>query len=131
VLWVRSAANQGLLAEASRACAHGIQRHPDSAELSYLRSVLMLQAARPADAMAAARRSLYLDRHFVVSHLAMADASVRAGDPARAARSLRTAARLLSSMAPDAVVPGSDGETVNRLRQNVAARIALLGEAAA
>ena len=88
VLLIRALANLGQLDQAGRVCAAALDRDRDVAELHYLHSILLMESGRPADAAAAARRALYLDRELVVAHLALATASARARAtaPARNAR---------------------------------------------
>jgi chemotaxis protein methyltransferase CheR len=128
-LWViraRALANRGLLQDAERVCVAALDRHRTSPELLYLHSMLLGQAARHTEAAAAARAALYLDRSFVVAHLALADASARAGRRPDARRALRNAARLLEGLPPEAEVAGTDGERAGRLAELVRMRLQLL-----
>jgi chemotaxis protein methyltransferase CheR len=131
IVLVRALANRGELEAAGRACAAALDRHRTSAELAYLHAVLLAEAGRHADAVAAARRSLYLDRGLVVAHLALGGALARLGDTEGARRSARNARRLLAGMLPDAIVPGSDGEPASRLAEMAGVQLQLLKEAAA
>jgi chemotaxis protein methyltransferase CheR len=131
IVLVRALANRGELEAAGRSCAAALDRHSTSAELAYLHAVLLAEAGRHADAVAAARRSLYLDRGLVVAHLALGGALARLGDIEGARRSARNARRLLAGMPPDAIVPGSDGEPVSRLAEMAGVQLQLLKEAAA
>jgi chemotaxis protein methyltransferase CheR len=115
VLLVRALANLGRLSEAGRACASALDAERDVAELHYLHSVLLMESGRPADAAAAAKRALYLDRGMIVAQLAVATAAARSGDSAAATRALATAERLLAGLPPGTVVPASDGEAAGRL----------------
>jgi chemotaxis protein methyltransferase CheR len=131
IVLVRAHANRGDLAAAGRACATALERHAGAAELHYLLAVLLGEAERVADAAAAARRALYLDRSLVVAHLALGGALGRLGDTDGARRALRNAERLLAAMPPDTVVPASDGEPAGRLVEMARVQMRLLGEAAA
>ena len=131
IVLVRALANRGELEAAGRSCAAALDRHSTSAELAYLHAVLLAEAGRHADAVTAARRSLYLDRGLVVAHLALGGALARLGDIEGARRSARNARRLLAGMPPDAIVPGSDGEAVSRLAEMAGVQLQLLKEAAA
>jgi chemotaxis protein methyltransferase CheR len=73
------------------------------------------------------RRALYLDRHLVVAHLALAAVLTRTGETDAARRALRNAARVLGEMPDAAVVAASDGERAGRLVETVRAHLALLG----
>jgi chemotaxis protein methyltransferase CheR len=128
--WLRALANQGCLEDAGEVAQRAIQVQGPTAELLYLHAVLLLQAGRAADAAAALRRALYLDRDFVVAHLTLADAQQRTADPAGARRSLRNAAALLSALPAETEVPASDGETAGRMAELVRVKLRLLDEAA-
>jgi chemotaxis protein methyltransferase CheR len=130
VYWVRALANQGRLEEADRVCSKGLETWRDSAELSYLRSVLLLHANRPREASVSARQALYIDRGSIVAHLALADARMRLGERASAGVALTNALRLLRALPEGTVVPASDGEVSHRMREMVAARLRLLRNAA-
>ena len=129
VAWVRALANEGCLDEAHRVVDRARALHPSSAELLYLRAVLLIQTGRVDDAAAAARQALYLDRGLVVAHLALADAEGRAGGVEAARRSLRNAAALLAQLPQAEPVAASDGEPAGRLAQLVRSNLALLGAA--
>ena len=113
---VRTLANLGRLREAGDACAAALDRYRASTELTYLHTILLSEAGRHADAAAAARQALYLDRTMIVAlHLALGSALRRTGDMDR--RSLApspTPVALLDVMPSDAVVPASGGELVTR-----------------
>ncbi len=131
IVLVRALANRGELKAAGQACAAAVDRHRPSAELAYLHAVLLAEAGRHAEAAGAARRALYLDRGLVVAHLALGVALAHLGDTAGARRAVRNAARLLAGMAPEAVVPASDGEPAGRLAEMARVQLQLLGGAAA
>jgi len=131
IVLVRAHANRGDLAAAGRACAAALERHASDGELHYLHAVLLGEAERVADAAAAARRALYLDRSLVVAHLALGSALGRLGDTEGARRAFRNAERLLAAMPPDTVVPASDGEPAGRLVEMARVQVRLLSEAAA
>jgi chemotaxis protein methyltransferase CheR len=131
IVLIRAHANRGDLAAAGRVCAAALERHANAAELHYLHAVLLGEADRGADAAAAARRALYLDRGLVVAHLALGGALARLSNTDGARRAFRNAERLLVGMPPAAVVPASDGEPAGRLVEMARVQLRLLGEAAA
>ena len=128
VVLVRSLANGGDLEAAGRACTAALDRHRTCAELAYLHGVLLSEAGRPADAAAALRACLYLDRTLVVAHLALAlaGALTRLDDLIGAHRALRNAERLLAPLPLDAQVPAADGERAGRLTAVARAQRTLL-----
>ena len=127
IAWVRSLANGGRIAEAGETVARAMEQLGATPELLYLHAVLLLQSGRSADAAAAARRALYMDRSLVVAHLTLAEAQRRTGNMDAARRSLRNATSLLASLPAQAIVPASDGETAGRLAELVQAKLRLLG----
>lgn len=130
VLWIRALANTGSLGDAGHVAARALEAIGPVAELLYLHGVLLVQAGRPADAAAALRRALYLDRQFVVAHLTLADAQQSVGNTEGARRSLRNAAALLEAMPVEDTVRGSDGEKAGRLKELVRVKLQLLTDAA-
>ena len=127
IVLVRALANRGDLAGAGRACAAAMDVHRTSPELAYLHAALLAEAGHHANAAAAARRALYLDRGFIVAHLTLGDALARLEDREGARRALRAARRLLAAMAPQQSVPASDGESARRLDEMARLRMDLLG----
>ncbi len=123
IVYVRSVANQGRLHEAGELCARALELHPLDAELHYLHATLLAEAGWYADAAAAARRAIYLDRHFVMGHLLLGDALSRTGDSGGARISFANAAHLLEAMDASAMVTASDGVPAARLRQVAALRL--------
>jgi chemotaxis protein methyltransferase CheR len=124
---VRSLANEGRIGEAGETVARAMERPDAAPELLYLHAVLLLQSGRSADAAAAARRALYMDRSLVVAHLTLAETQRRSGNVDAARRSLRNATSLLASLPAQAIVPASDGETAGRLAELVRVKLTLLG----
>lgn len=131
IVLVRALANRGDLVTAGRACVEALARHRESAELVYLQGVLLGEAGRYDDAAAAARRALYLDRNFIVAHLALGGALAHLEDPTSAGRAFRNAERLLAALPPDAIVPASDGEPAHRLATMAQVQLQLLSRSAA
>jgi chemotaxis protein methyltransferase CheR len=128
--WVRAQANEGRHAEAAETVTRAIDRLGASPELLYLHAVLLLQSGHAADAAAAARRALYMDRSLVVAHLTLGEAQRRLGNMDGARRALRNAMSLLSSLEPHTIVSASDGETAGRLAELVRVKLSLLSREA-
>jgi chemotaxis protein methyltransferase CheR len=130
VLLVRALANQGKLEEARHDCLAALKHHRTCAELLYLDGVLLSAEERHADAAAAARRALYVDRGLAVAHLLLGDALRRLGTREEARRALRNAERLLAALPAGQVVPASDGEPAGRLLRLARVKLRLAEEAA-
>jgi chemotaxis protein methyltransferase CheR len=103
------------------------QRMPLSAPAHYLRGLTLQEAGRLEDALAALRRSVFLDPGSVLGQLALADLLVRLGERARARGALRAAAALVGDHDPAEPVDGHDGPTAGRVRDLIAAQLARLG----
>ena len=115
IVMVRGLANLGLNEEAGLACAAGLDLHRSSVELTCMHAMLLRQSGRNVEALAALRCALYLDRQFVVAHLAMGDVLSVMGDKGGARQAFRNAERLLLAGPVARVVPGSDGLDAGRL----------------
>ena len=123
IAYVRSVANQGRLHEAGERCARALELHPLTAELHSLHATLLLEAGWFADAAAAARRSIYLDRGLVMGHMLLGDALSRRGDSVGARVAFANALDLLGRLDPEAPVAAADGVHASRLRQIAASRV--------
>jgi chemotaxis protein methyltransferase CheR len=116
-------------AEAERACALAIERHPLSGELHYLHAVLLHTLGRDDDAARAARRVLFLDRSMAIAHFLHGVILRRRGDRARAWRAFRNARDLCAARPAAEIVPLSDGEPAGRLAETAALQMAQIGPA--
>lgn len=123
ILYIRSVANQGRLHEAGELCARAIETHPLDAELHYLHATLLAEAGWHADAAIAARRSIYLDRKFVMGHLLLGDALTRTGDRSGARLAFENVIGLLADSEPTTPIAAADGVPASRLRQVATLRL--------
>lgn len=126
VVLVRALANRGRIADAMDACASGLVHHPHSAELLYLRALLLSEDDRADEAAVLARQAVYLDPTLAVAQLLLGSLRLRLGERRGGARALLAAERLLAGLPADAIVPASDGETVARLLAMVRAQLQLI-----
>jgi chemotaxis protein methyltransferase CheR len=102
------------------------RQQPLSAPAHYLRGLALQEAGRLDEALAALRRSVFLDPGSVLAQVAMADLLARQGEPTRARSVLRAAAALLDQVDPAEPVAGEDGPTAARVRDLIAAQLGRL-----
>ncbi|HEY2600508.1 MAG TPA: CheR family methyltransferase [Thermoleophilaceae bacterium] len=88
-------------------------------EAHYLRGIALQEQGKLESALAAFRRSVFLDQTFVLGHFAAAAVFGRTGQAARAQKSLATIADLLSGRPAEELLAEGDGLTVGRLRELV------------
>lgn len=126
---VRELANSAGLPAALREVEEATRRSPLSAELAFLRAVLLAELGRLAEAAAVARIALFLDRTLAVGHFLQGTILRRLGDLDGAARAFRNARDLAAGRPPDESVPLADGERAGRLAEGAAAQLAMVGAA--
>lgn len=112
---LRALGNAGDVAGAMSAAEAAVAAFPLDPELRFLHSVLLLEAGRADEAVAAARGAVYLAPDLVVGHLALGRAEAARGDVASARRSFRNAARILRALPPETPVASAEGETAGSL----------------
>jgi chemotaxis protein methyltransferase CheR len=117
------------VAEAERVCTEATARYPLSAELHYLRSVLLLNLGRERESAGAARRALFLDRSLAIAQFTLGLTLRRLGDRVGARRGYRNARDLCAARPADEVVPLSDGITSDRLAHAAEIEIGLIDAA--
>ncbi len=123
ILYIRTIANQGRLHDAGEFCARALEVHPLAPELHYLHATLLSQANWHSDAAIAARRSIYLDRKFVMGHLQLGDALTRLGDSNGARISFENVIALLEKKDGTDTITAADGIPASRLRQIATLRL--------
>jgi chemotaxis protein methyltransferase CheR len=113
-------------AGAERACTEALADYPLSAELHFLRAVVLVALGRDEDAIAALGRVIYLDRTVAVAHFLLGILLTRRGDRAAARRAYHNVREVCAARPADEVVPFSEGETAGRLAEAAAFQLALL-----
>jgi chemotaxis protein methyltransferase CheR len=102
------------------------RRAPLSAQAHHVRGLALAEAGQSEEALAALRRSLFLDPGSVLAQVALADLLARQGEPTRARSALRAAAALLDDLDGAEPVSGEDGPTAARVRDLIAAQLGRL-----
>jgi chemotaxis protein methyltransferase CheR len=126
-LLVRAGANAGDLGRAESLAARAAERHPLAPELHLLQAAVLSELARDAEALAALRRCLYLDRRLAVAHAALGALLARTGDLEGARRAWRNVRRICATLPAGAPLPLGDGQCAGRLSEVASARISILG----
>ena len=103
-----------------------VARHPLSVEGHFVAAALLAQSGRDAEAEAALRRVLYLDRSVAVAHVLRAALAARRGDHAGARKSWEIVRDLCATLPPDAPLPLGDGERAAALATAAEAQLAVL-----
>ena len=104
-------------------------RHPCSTEIHHLRSVVLIALGRDAEAAAAARRVIYLDRSLAIAHFNLGSILRRLGEHDGARRAFRNARDLSAARPADEAIPLADGVRAGRLADLAAAQLARLDAA--
>jgi chemotaxis protein methyltransferase CheR len=119
--WIAARANadRGALDLAEEYCQEAIARAQMRPEPYYLFGTLRQARGDDTGSLAAYRKALYVDPHFVPALFAQAAIHRRGGAPAQARQALVRAQRLLEGRVADELVLADDGLTVGRLRDAV------------
>lgn len=123
-LLCRIYANQGRLGEALNLSAQALATDKLSADLHFLRAVILQELGRDDESAAALKKALYLDQDLVLAHFSLANLEQRKGKVKESRRYYDTAFSLLDKYRPDEVIPGSDGMLAGRLKEIIRATTA-------
>jgi chemotaxis protein methyltransferase CheR len=121
--WRERGAGDGL-----HACERALQRAAMSPELHYLHAVLLLDLARESDALAAARRALYLDGSLAIVQFTLGAILERAGRADAARRPYRNAYQSTAARPSVEPVPLAEGVQAGELAAAARAALDRLGE---
>lgn len=127
---IRAAADAGAYERAHQLSKALIAREPLAAEPYYYDALISLVSDDAAEAEAALRRALYLNRGFALAHHRLAQVLLARARTDEARRALLTAMELAKHMAPDAPLPEGDGVTAGAFADAVARQLEHLGAAA-
>ena len=94
---IRARANRDGAEAAIGDAQDAVRRHPLGAELRFLLAILLAEARRDEEALAAVRQAIYLDPTRAAAHVLLGDVLRRRADRAGAQRAFETAARLSRS----------------------------------
>lgn len=126
----REQANRGRLDQALVSCDQAIAQDKLNPAWAFLRASILLELGYDDDAVAALQRTLYLDHHFVMAHVTLANLLRRRGRHTSACKHYRNALELLAQLDAQQVPLEADGMTAGRLREYIVATLAAGGGAA-
>ncbi|MBN1978314.1 MAG: tetratricopeptide repeat protein [Anaerolineae bacterium] len=112
----RAYANLGCWEEAEHWCREAIKADRLALDAYYTLALVLQHQGQHAQAIEAMKKVVYIDRHHVPAHFGLADLYHSNGQLSRALKSLDNARRLLEGQVEDALVSGTEGITVGRLR---------------
>jgi chemotaxis protein methyltransferase CheR len=115
ILRARQCADRGDWAAAEQHCLQILERDPLCRDAHYLLAQLHEHEGRFEAALAAYRRTVYLDRRFVLGMIGMAHVWRALGRSVEAQRSYRNALNQLTAQPANVAVPGADGLTYGEL----------------
>jgi len=130
-LEVRRIANSGDWAAAEIAATEAARLCPLSAEIHFLRALVLAGLGNREAAATAARRAIYLDSSLALAHFTLGTILQASGDWHGALRAYGNARRLAGSQPNDEALPLADGENAGSLARAAASRIQDLEAAAA
>lgn len=118
-LIARAHANAGRLSEAEVWCNQAIAADKLNPARYYLLATILIEQSRPDAAIAALKKTLYVDPGFVVAHFALGNAMLRRGKKQEARRQFANVLDLLRTRGPDEALPEADGLPAGRLSEIV------------
>lgn len=122
----RRAADRGDLETALRLCATVTEQQPLRAEAHLLTGQILEQQGRLEEALAAYRRTLYLDHTLYLASLAMAGILHRTGHSSDARRVYQRLLRALAALPPNTPIPSLEEATAAELQAFIQRQLAAL-----
>jgi chemotaxis protein methyltransferase CheR len=120
-LLARIFANRGEFTQALAWAEKAIAANKLDPELRYLQATIFQEQGAVEEAVAALKKTLYLDQAFVLAHFTLANLLGQRGKERDAARHLQNAGQLLAGYGEDDLLPGSEGLNARRLREIIEA----------
>jgi chemotaxis protein methyltransferase CheR len=111
-----------------RECERRLEGNALSAELHHVHALLLLDLGRENDALAAARRTLYLDAKLAIAQFTLGSILERAGRPSEARRPYRNALDAAAARPRDELLPLTEGVLAGALAEAARSALERLGE---
>lgn len=123
-LLVRIYANEGRRSEALALSDQALATVPHSAELHYLRAIILQEHGLDREAVTSLKKALYLKQDLVMAHFTLANIKKRMGMIKKSRLHFDHALSHLDRYHPDKVIPESDGMLAGRLKEIILVTIA-------
>lgn len=120
-LLARTLADQGRHVDALVWCNRWISADKLDVGAHYLRATILFEQADLDRACQSFQRAVFLEPDFVLAHFALGNVARRRGKPSEAGRHFANAQLLLADLPQTDILPESDGLTVGRLSETIAA----------
>jgi chemotaxis protein methyltransferase CheR len=117
----RELANEGRLAEALVCANRLVATEKMNPGAHYLRALILLEQGQLQEASKALHRAIYLDQEFILAHFTLGNLARNAGRRREADRHFANALRSLRGCEATDLLPESDGLTVGRMAEIIAA----------
>lgn len=123
LLLAKSNANMGQLDEAAFWCQKAIESEKLNPEIHFLQSSIFQDAGKIKEAIGSLKNAIYLDPEFIMAHFLMGLLLLGEKNIIESRKSLSNALSLLKNKEPDEVLTFSEGMTVARLIETIAAML--------
>ena len=124
-LLARALVNQGDFAEALAWCNRWIAADKLDSAGHYVRAVILLEQGEEEESRRSLQRAVYLHHDFVLAHFTLGTLARGGARNDEAARHFNNALNLLARLAPDDLLPESDGLSAGWLTETITALTAL------
>ncbi|HSV28427.1 MAG TPA: CheR family methyltransferase, partial [Candidatus Omnitrophota bacterium] len=126
---VRALADRGQWEDALKSCDRLIENNNLDARLHFFRALVLEQMGNNDESEKSLRRSIYLDRHFVLAHYHLGLFLQRRSESGAAVRSFRNVLMLLDRLGDDFAFTDGDNITAGQLRETVVMHLKIIGAA--
>jgi chemotaxis protein methyltransferase CheR len=120
-LSIRALADQGKLPEALALCEEALSSDKLNPGMHYLRAIILQELNRIEEAIVSLKRTLYLDRNFLLAHFALGNIVLRQGKAPASKKHFENVLTLLKENRPEDILPESEGLTAGRFREIIQA----------
>ena len=120
-LSIRALADQGKLPEALALCEEALSSDKLNPGMHYLRAIILQELNRIEEAIVSLKRTLYLERNFVLAHFALGNIVLRQGKAPASKKHFENVLTILKENRPEDILPEAEGLTAGRFREIIQA----------